>query len=280
MPILYERKGRVAYITIEAHNDLNSVDQVMLWDLIQALEAFRDDRDLWVGILTGAGEKAFSVGVDLRGLIEQAQGATTEQMAERFLYKPILREDAETTDCNDSLMEMLWNLEIYKPVIAAVKGYCLGLGFAIMLSLTDIRIIGDNAKFGFPEPKRGLCGYSGTIRLSQQIPRSIAMWMILTGENIDAQEAYRIGLVNELVPVAQVMSRAEEVANLLCRISPVVTMTEKEGLLRGINMSPSDARRYAKMHGGLARFSHDSVEGLQAFREKREPEWKGFEHKT
>ncbi|MBI3931243.1 MAG: enoyl-CoA hydratase/isomerase family protein [Chloroflexi bacterium] len=243
MAVDYQKEGRIAIFTINRPEAMNSLNAEAHRELSEAMIDFQNDNDLWVGIITGAGEKAFCAGQDIRG------GGAGSMAAYNLADK------------------------IWKPFIAAINGYALGGGLEIALTC-DIRIAAENARLGLPEVLRGMnAGAGGMQRLSRFIPRAIVSWMVLSGQQIDAQEAYRIGLVNKVVPLEQLMSTARELAETICQAAPLATRIGKEVIIRGYDMTLEQSlqlqRDVASRHGG----AEDRMEGVKAFAEKRKPVW-------
>lgn len=251
----YKKEGQIAIFTINRPEARNAFDTQMLKALYEAMIGFRDDGELRVGIITGAGEKAFCGGTDAK---------------ERL---PILREhrgSPEATPANP-----MRGLEVWKPLIAAVNGVALGMGFEIILAC-DIRIASENARFGLPEVTLGLIpGQGGTQRLPRMIPWCRAAEMILTGKIIDAQEAYRIGLINEIVSSSELMQKAKEWAETICQAAPFAVKAAKEAMIRGYNMDLNDGLRLENALVSYLVGTEDFTEGVKAFAEKRKPVYKG-----
>ena len=269
--IRYEKRGRVAHFIIDGPTDLNPMSPDMYRQWYEHLVDFRDDKDLWVGLIEGAGSRCFTAGGDLKKMNDIAQTFTAQSTSEHFWY-PHSSEPMTTPQIS---MEML-ALELYKPMIAAVHGLCLGAGLIFVLALTDIRIASADAKFGFAEIKLGAGGAGATADVARRLPFTTAMWLCLTGENIDAIEAHRIGLVNEVVSTESLHDRAEEIADLICSNSPVAVKFEKEAILRGHQMDRSAMLRLAKMFFLARNQFHDTQEGLASFQEKRDPNYRGW----
>lgn len=258
--VLYEKKGHIAYITINRPEAMNALNREVVQGLSEAWMDFREDRELWVAILTGAGDRAFSAGADLK----EMSSHSTEDFSEEFWYG------------GPRNLLNFRDFELFKPVIAAINGYCLAGAFTMMLA-TDIRVAAEHAKFGYFEAKRGgiMVGSGGPERLPRQVPYAIAMRMLLTGEMIDAQEAYRIGLINEVVPLPKLMPTAETIANQICENAPLGVRGVKEAALRGQDMPLSMGQRFEQLMGRILRETHDAQEGPRAFAEKRKPIYKG-----
>ncbi len=255
--IIYEKKGRIAYVKINRPERMNAIDADTSRELYQAFSDFRDDDNLWVSIITGAGEKAFSAGADLVAL-SQAFAGGGERMRFDTPFGGITR-----------------SLEIWKPMIAAINGYCLAGGLEIALSC-DIRVAAEHATFGLPEPTRAIIpGAGGTQRLPRAIPQSMAMELLLTGGRIDAQTALRCGLVSHVVPLAQVMSKAEEVAEAVCACGPLAVRAIKEAAYRGLEMTLEEGLALEAQKAGEVLRTEDAREGPLAFAQKRKPEYKG-----
>jgi len=256
--VLYEKKGRIAYVTINRPEVMNSISPPVSDELWEVWSEFKNDPDAWVAILTGAGDRAFSAGNDLKYQAEHAadHAAMTIKNPGGF---------GGTTA----------NFECNKPIIAAVNGFAMGGGLEIAL-VCDIIIAADHAKLGLPEPKVGLFAAAGGVhRLPRMIGLKQAMGMILTAKPITAQEAYRIGLVNEVVPLKDLMTTAEKWANDILQCSPLSIRASKESVMKGLEMPVLDAM-IAPFPAVMALWtSEDLIEGPLAFAQKRPPQWKG-----
>ena len=254
--LTYEKRGRIAYVTINRPERLNALHPPANAEMLRAFSDFRDDPDAWVAILTGAGERAFSAGNDLRYTAEHAG------------------EQRRAGD-NAPFGGITSNFTCPKPIIAAVNGYALGGGLEIALAC-DIIIAADHAELGLPEPRVGLvAGAGGVHRLPRHIPLKIAMGMMLTATRISMQEAYRLGLVNEVVPLADLMPTAERWANQILEVAPLSARATKQMAMSGLD-SPLDiaiSRIYGEHR--KSQVSADHIEGPKAFAEKRKPNWTG-----
>lgn len=238
----------------------------MLVRLRDAWRDFRDDDECRVAILTGAGEKAFCAGADLQLLIPLFTGA---RKAENEWDEALL---ADPQALNVGLLR---DFELYKPVIAAVNGFALAGGTEI-LQATDIRIACPEARFGLSEAKRGIIPAGGSlVRLQRQIPFAKAMEVLLTGDDMDATEAHRIGLVNEIVPQAELLERAEAVAQRVAENGPLAVRKIKEALLRTNGLPFAEAFVVESECARDVMRSQDAVEGPRAFMEKRKPVFTG-----
>ncbi|MFQ5614965.1 MAG: enoyl-CoA hydratase/isomerase family protein [Anaerolineales bacterium] len=262
MSIRFERQGHLAIITLNRPEVMNAINMEMSQALVEAWTDFRDDPELWVAIVTGAGEKAFSAGADLKALGAFYRAMTPLQR----------RAQAET---RPGLGGLTRNLVVWKPVIAAVNGYCLAGGLELALAC-DIRLASENAQFGLTETSRGIIpGAGGTQRLPRTIPIGLALEMIFTARRIDAQEAYRIGLVNKVVPQAELMQTAISLAEEICANAPLAIQTAKMAIWQGLDLPLADGLRLEQALAEPLRQTEDVQEGITAFAEKRPPHFKG-----
>ncbi|GAB3569103.1 enoyl-CoA hydratase-related protein [Amycolatopsis endophytica] len=251
--ISLDRDGAVAVISFDRPEKLNSLTLAMYEELGEAFAEVRDDDSLAVAILTGSGDRAFCVGADL-----------TESI-------PALAEGRFDISEWDAAHQK--HTTLFKPVIAAVNGLCLGGGFEIMLS-TDLRIAADSAEFGLPESGVGVVPAGGTLtRLTRQIPYVWAMELMLQGDRIPAAQALRYGLLNEVVPAAQLLDTALERAHRLVTRSGTALATIKEAVLRLGDLPQDQAFHSEARYGQKAFTSPDAREGLNAFAERRPPEF-------
>lgn len=252
MAILYETKGRIAYITINRPEVMNAMDPATYRELSEAWIDVRDNPDVWCAIITGAGDRAFTAGADLRKTIPNRPEPWSfwQTQSEQILNR---------------------GLEIWKPVIAAVNGYCLGGGMTLLLA-TDIRIAAPHAQFGVPEVKRGILpANGGTQRIIRQLPYPVAMWLLLSGERMSAEDALRYGLINKIVPSDKLMENAEHIANLICANGPLAVRAIKELAVRGQFMPIEYGIRLEEAIAKILRTTEDAQEGPKAFAEKRKP---------
>ena len=270
-PIIYEKKGNIAFITINRPERRNALNFEAFGLLAKAWLDFRDDPDLWVAIITGAGDKAFCAGGDLKEFIHMVTeniGAITASGGSQTL-------GGGDVPVNASLVAVLREVEIFKPIIAAVNGFCIAGGME-MLQGTDIRIASENASFGIGEPRRGLFpGGGSTTKLPRQIGFAHAMEILLTAEPISARKAYEYGIVNEVVPLDQLMPTAIRYAELICQNGPIAVRTVKESVLKGLALPFKEALDQEMVYSGQVFSTEDAMEGIRAFQEKRKPNWKG-----
>jgi E-phenylitaconyl-CoA hydratase len=251
--ILCEKKDKIALITINRPDRMNSIDPQTSQELYDAFCDFRDDDNLWVAILTGSGDRAFSTGLDL-----VAASQAGAEIAFAAPFGGITR-----------------GIEIWKPIIAAINGYALAGGLEIALSC-DIRIAADHAQFGQPEPRWAIIpGAGGTQRLPRAMPLAIAMELLLTGGRIDAETALRYGLVSHVVPLAELMSKAMEIANTICDNGPLAVRAIKEVAMRGLSMTLEDGLALEMETASKIFRTEDAREGPLAFAQKRKPQFKG-----
>jgi E-phenylitaconyl-CoA hydratase len=260
--VIYEKEGKIAIMTLNRPEALNSLSSDLLEELHAAMADFRDDPELWVAIITGAGDRAFCAGANIKAFeraidtdVKTAQDPTSEAPASA---DPMPRAD-----------------KIMKPFIAAIHGYAVGGGLELAMTC-DIRIAADNAQMGQPEINIGFMpGSGGTIRLPRFIPRAIATEMLLTGNRIDAKQALQWGLISRVVPRDQLMQTAKEIALTICKRAPLGVRASKEALLKGVEMPLEEALSLESRLNVELMKTDDFVEGTTAFGEKRSPEYKG-----
>lgn len=253
---IYEKKEHLAILTMNRPEAMNAMNAAMRREMGEAFLDFRDDKDSWVLIITGAGDRAFSAGMDLKEMAGRLAGGESAVSGER-----------ETP----SLMS--GNIEIWKPIIAAINGVAVGGGLELALAC-DIRIVAENARLGLMEPKRGIVpGGKGTVRLPRLVPIGIAMEMLLSGDLITAQEAYRIGLANQVVPAAELMPVAYKMAERFIECAPLAVQSIKETVIKTMGMTLNEA--LDARFGPNIMATEDAKEGTAAFAQKRKPVWKG-----
>ncbi len=257
--ILVEADGRIVTITINRPERMNAIDALTSFELKKAFTEFNDNDDLWVAILTGAGDRAFSAGNDLV--------AMSELMAGKIKLDPEI--------ARAPFGGITRGFECWKPIIAAINGFCLAGGLEIASSC-DIRVAAEHAQFGVPEVTRAIIpGASGTQRLPRMLPKGIALELLITGGRFDAEWAFRYGLVNHVVPADQVMPKAREIAEAICENGPLAVRAVKESALRGLDMTFEEGLKQENEFSRKVMGSEDAREGPLAFAQKRKPEYKG-----
>jgi enoyl-CoA hydratase len=254
--LLVEPEGSVVVLTIQRPQRLNALDARTLDELRQAFTTFQQDNQIRCVILTGAGEKAFVAGADINELAQDAPDAARRRALE-----------------GQHVFDLIEQLG--KPVIAAINGYALGGGCELALACT-LRIAADTARLGQPEINLGILpGYAGTQRLPRLVGKARAMELILTGAQISASEAERIGLVNRVVPAAALLAEAKKLAVELARQAPIAVRYILDAINHGLEMPFVEGCRFEATLFGLVAASEDMREGTRSFLEKRKPEFKG-----
>jgi E-phenylitaconyl-CoA hydratase len=252
--VTYEIVDHVATITYNRPDALNAINAEMRRELNGAFSRFRDDEEAWVAIVTGTG-RAFCAGGDMR------DGGSTGEFAGSFWEKPTVNS-----------FESGW--EIYKPVIAAVNGFCLGYGLT-MVTWCDFVIASERAEFGFPEVGLGVPTIVGAIRLPQRVNWQYAMEILLTGERFGADRAKEIGLAGWVVPHERLMDEARALAGRLVAAAPLAARATKEVAVRSQSLPPVEAIRFGETMRLVAMATEDAAEGLRAAREGRPARWQG-----
>lgn len=256
MSIDVEVDGGVALITMNRPERLNAMDAEAYQQLSAAWTRVRDDGDIRVAIITGAGDSAFTTGADLKSFVSAPQDIAQFWRTQQ-----------------DQLLNR--GLEVWKPVIAAVNGYCLGGGMTLLLA-TDIRVASPTATFGLTEVARGvIAGNGGTQRVLEQLPHAIAMEMLLTGRRIDAESAARWGLVNRVVPQEELLPTAFEFAREIAANAPLAVQAAKELALRSRDVDRNSGLRLEQAMNRLLQFTEDAKEGPAAFAERRTASFQG-----
>jgi enoyl-CoA hydratase/carnithine racemase len=249
-----ERRGHVEILTINRPEARNAVNGDVSHGMSSALDELETDDDCWVVVLTGSGEKAFSAGMDLKAFAS-GEGASIMGAPGGFA----------------GIVERTFS----KPIIAAVNGAALAGGCEIMLAC-DLVVAADHATFGIPEVKRGLlAGAGGLLRLPKRLPLSIALELALTGEPIDASRALALGLINRVVPSAQLMSEAVALADLIAENAPLAVRWTKKVILGASSVGDAEGWALNAEAVGVVFTSADAMEGPVAFAEKRKPRWQG-----
>ncbi len=254
--ILLETGDRIATITINRPRSLNALTPATMRELKDALESIAARDDVGVVLLTGAGDKAFVAGADI---------------SEMSRFNPL--QALEFSRQGHGVLELMERLP--QPVIGVVNGYALGGGCELAMAC-DLIVAADTAKLGQPEVNLGIIpGYGGTQRLSRLVGRNVAKELVLTGEMITAQRAYEIGLVNRVVPIAELMRTAREIAEKILSKGPVAVRTAKVAVNRGLDLDLSNANAYEASLFAACFSSEDRAEGMNAFLEKRKPSFRG-----
>lgn len=266
MPVRIETSGNISKITLDRPAALNALDVDALGELRACLIDARDQRDVRVIVLTGAGEKAFCVGADLIGTLPPQV-----QFSESYLLST---EESVKSGLYTRLFD-LSELRINKPMIAAVNGYCLGGGLEIALQC-DIRVASSNARFGLPECSVASIPAAGGIQyLLRSIPSALAMRMLLTGEHIDAQRAANVGLISDIYPAETLLDMTIGIAERIASNGPLAVQMIKKLARDSNNVPLSEALKMTEMAWGILRDTNDRIEGREAFAEKRKPIFRG-----
>ena len=249
--LLIEQRGHVAVLTINRPEARNAINRATALAIDAALNDAASNDNIWVVVLTGAGDKAFSAGMDLKAF------ATGEVPVTENGFGGITQRTFP------------------KPLIAAVNGSALAGGFEIMISC-DMVVAAEHANFGIPEAKRGLiAGGGGLIRLAKRIPLAIAYEMALTGDPVTAERAFSLGLVNQVVPAEQLLDAALALAERIAANAPLAVRTSKSVVRQSLELTEAEAWELNNEQFGMIGRSADAMEGAIAFAEKRAPNWQG-----
>jgi len=255
MPVQLSREGRVAIVVMDRPEARNAMNMEMTEQLNAAYEQLGEDDDVWVVVLTGAGDRAFCAGQDLKEVGLRARSAPPPRPSGGF--GGITMRDFP------------------KPLIAAVNGFALGGGFEICLAC-DLLIAEEHATFGFPEVKRGIfAGAGGLVRIGHRLSMAQALELAMTGEPMSARRAYELGLVNRVVPSGQAVRAAVELANVICEAAPLSVRLSKSMIRASVAQGEEELFALQARLGAELRQTQDYAEGPRAFVEKRAPQWKG-----
>jgi enoyl-CoA hydratase/carnithine racemase len=254
--LLFERRNAIGYVTINRPEKLNALNRQVMEELRACFQSLRDDQGVRVVILTGSGDRAFVAGADINELALQSAV-----------------EGRETSRLGQQVFDLIENLG--KPVIAAINGFALGGGCELAMACT-LRLAADNVRLGQPEVKLGIIpGYGGSQRLPRLVGKSRALELILTGETLAAPEAHRIGLVNQVVPAADLLAAAEKLAQKIIANAPLAIKFALEAVNHGLEMSAAQAQVLESTLFGLCNSTADMKEGTRAFLEKRPARFAG-----
>ena len=252
--VLRERRGNVEILTINRPDARNAINGAVSRAMSSIMDELAADTECWVVVITGSGDKAFSAGMDLKAF-SSGEGGDIIGASGGFAG--------------------LTQREFNKPIIAAVNGSALAGGFEIMLSC-DLVVAADHATFGIPEAKRGLiAGAGGLIRMPKRLPMAIALELAMTGDPIDAERAYALGLVNKVVPAAQLMDEAIALAERIAANAPLAVRYSKKVMKEAVEVPEADGWKINAEAVGVVFSSADAMEGPIAFAEKRPPKWQG-----
>lgn len=254
--LLFDIRDGIAFVTVNRPDKLNALNDQVMAELADAAERIAVEREIHGAIITGSGDKAFIAGADIGDLSRQGP---FDGKARAMRGQAVLRR-LET--CG-------------KPVIAAVNGYALGGGCELAMAC-HLRVASEGARFGQPEVKLGIApGYGGTQRLPRLVGKGVALQLILSGEMIDAREAHRIGLVNKVVPAADLRAESEKLLRGILAMAPLAVRLCLEAVDQGLEMTLDEGLLLEANHFGLLAATHDMREGTQAFLEKRPPRFEG-----
>jgi enoyl-CoA hydratase/carnithine racemase len=252
--VLRERRGHVEILTINRPEARNAINGAVSKAMAISMEELADDPDCWVVVITGSGDKAFSAGMDLKAF---SSGEGGDIIGSKGGF-------AGLTQANFA-----------KPIIAAVNGSALAGGFEIMLSC-DLVVAAEHATFGIPEAKRGLiAGGGGLIRMPKRLPMAVALELAMTGDAIDAERAYQLGLVNKVVPAASLLEETLALADRIAANAPLAVRYSKSVMKRAAEVPEAEGWAINQEAVGVVFTSADAMEGPIAFAEKRPPNWQG-----
>jgi enoyl-CoA hydratase/carnithine racemase len=258
--ILFEVHDQIARVTFNRPESMNAMNRQMTRELVDVCRRIDDDNSVRVAIFTGAGERAFSAGMDLK-----------ERAAAEFSF--IERRQQKVAAVIHSQARAV--AAMTKPTIAAIRGYCVGGGLELALAC-DMRITADDAKLGLTEVRRGIIpGAGGTQRLARAVGAAKALELCLTGDTVSGSEAHRLGLVNAAVPASEVVKAAEDLAARILKGAPMSVTFIKEAVTKGLELPLEEGLRLEADLSALIATTEDSKEGPRAFAEKRAPVWKG-----
>jgi len=261
--VLLEKRNKIAYVTINRPERRNSLNHEVRMRLADAWQEIRDDKEVWIGIVTGAGETSFCAGGDLKENLARSKGEVhypeldTYEGRQKGRYTAYMR-----------------SIGLYKPLIAAVNGYAAGGGFGLALAC-DIRLCSENAQFGASEVRWSHMAGGQAYHLSRTVPLGWAFWLCLTGQFIDAKTAYNIGIVQGVYPQPQLMEEATKLAETINANGPIVVQGTKEYIYNALDMPLSMAATIEGVYYQRIRQSPDYDEGSAAFTERRRPEFEG-----
>lgn len=269
--LLYTKKDGIAYVTFNRPEAMNAISPEIMVRLSQTWQDFNNDDSMRVAILTGAGDKAFCAGADLVRLVPLSSGARVpEDEWDRAFMKTFTQDKVKPAD-----FVFMRKYKVYKPIIAAVNGFCLAGGTEIILGC-DIRIAAEHVTIAWPEVKHALMPAAGSlVRLPRQIPFCKAMELMMVGDPITAQEAYRIGLINYVVPKDKLMATAEQLACKIADNGPLAVRKIKETAMRALSLSTDEGYTLEDQNFDIVLHSEDGKEGPRAFKEKRKPRYIG-----
>lgn len=254
MTVEYRVEDHVAVITLN-HGELNTLTPAMHRQMHETMLEFLGDPEVHCGVIKGAGERAFCAGDDLKSQLPELPDAADQLLAE---ITPLHRR-AGGQEAFEWARDVA-QLDRFKPIVAAVHGWCLGGGMGILIGLSDVRLASPDARFGLPEIAYGMGGAGAMLRLSHVIPRTSAMAMLLTGEPIDAVEALRIHLINEIVDADKLNDRAMEIARKIAAQPPLSVRLEMEGTIASESMTPREALLYGERLYQLQRLAIGETE--------------------